>query len=493
MRKTNVYVWTFKLLLLIIVGVALLSCSKNSEKLDVNQNTVPILPENDIDKFIYKKNNEEITITGYSGVESSIVFPSEIDGTPVTAIAENAFQGFLYLKKIVIPSSIKIIDLAFVSCAELEYAFIGSGVTSMNGAFRGCTSLKTVVGGENAEYLDECFYNCSSLESSVIPSSAKSVLSAYSGCTSLVSATVNNGVSCLDRTFENCLKLEEVSLPGSLTHLESAFSGCSSLTTVNGGENVKIYNKAFQNCSQLTELTLGKNVTDLISAFCGCTSLKTVNNLPNSVEKYKASFTGCKSIEKIIIPKIENEDYLLEYSPSEDIGGCEKAKNVTIYAEYIVREEFCKTFSGLLSLENLTLPDNVATQLLRVYYKISDSVYEGDDTRISDAVKKSKKAEQARITDDYGFVSSVSYTRVYGGDIDAFNPDVKAEETSVDGFTPFELTSYWCGYPKDGDRKKDTVAIERTFSFFLRTTGKNIGTLPESVVINGFSCAIGEQ
>ncbi|MBQ7125276.1 MAG: leucine-rich repeat domain-containing protein [Clostridia bacterium] len=482
-----------KLLILIIVGTTLFSCAKKDKESSASQDIIPVLPENSVEKFIYKKNNDEITITGYSGVESSIVFPSEIDGAPVTAIAENAFQGFLYLKKIVIPKSIKTIDFAFVSCTDLEYVFIGSGVTSMNGAFRGCTSLKTVAGGNNAEYLDESFYNCSSLEACTIPGSAKSALSAYFGCTSLVSATVNNGISSLDKTFEDCSKLEEITLPNSITNLTSAFSGCTSLTKVNGGENVKTYIGAFENCSQLTEITLGNHITELIEAFCGCTSLKKINNMPLSVEKYTASFNGCKSIEEIIIPKIENEEYLLLYSPSDDICDCEKAKNVKIYAEYTVKEDFCKAFSGLLSLENLTLPDSIAAQLLKAFYEISDALYTGDNKDVTEAIKKSKKLSQPRITEDYGFISSESYSRIYGCDVNTFDPDAKAKETSIDGFIPFEMKSYWCGYPKNGNRKNDTVAIERTFSFSLCTTGNNLGTLPNYLTINGFNCAVGEQ
>lgn len=51
---------------------------------------------------------------------------------------------------------------------------------------------------------------------------------------------------------------------------------------------------------------------------------------------------------------------------------------------------------------------------------------------------------------------------------------------------------YWCGYPTGGNRKTELVAIERTYSFFLRTTGTNDGLLPDTVTVNGRVCTVGE-
>ena len=57
---------------------------------------------------------------------------------------------------------------------------------------------------------------------------------------------------------------------------------------------------------------------------------------------------------------------------------------------------------------------------------------------------------------------------------------------------PFEKSMYWCGYPTGGNRKTGLVAIERTYSFFLRTTGTNDGLLPDTVTVNGRVCTVGE-
>ena len=64
-------------------------------------------------------------ITGMEGNFSVLDIPSSIDGYPVTAISESAFQQKTALKSVTIPDSV---------------TTIGSS------AFRGCTALKTIKG-----------------------------------------------------------------------------------------------------------------------------------------------------------------------------------------------------------------------------------------------------------------------------------------------------------------------------------------------------------
>ncbi len=493
LMKKNNSVFAVGVILLAVLCLTLVSCGRGGDKTHGSSDeTIRSGFENDVRNFIYESDGKEITITGYSGMEASITIPSEIDGLPVTAVAENAFRGFLYLEKVVIPNSVKTIDYAFVACEDLEYVYIGKGVTSMNGAFRGCISLKTVAGGANAEYMDEAFLGCKSLTAGTVPSSAQSALSAFSGCTSLRSVSVNSGITCLDKTFENCTDLRTIAIPDSVIYLVSAFSGCTALTGIEGGENVSVYNAAFRDCVQLTEITLGKPVTELISAFTGCTSLKKIDNLPLSVEKYTASFSGCKALSSIVVPAIQDKDSLAAYSPSEDFSGCESAETVEIYADYVVREEFCKAFSGLLSLNRVTLPQETAQSLLRVSFSFADTLYEGNDKKVTSALKTCRNSQTVRVTDDYAVIGGINYSHIYGGDVNEVDADAEAGNVSVIGFSPFERKSYWCGYPTGGNRKTETVAVERTYSFYLRTTGKNTGTLPQTVMINGISCAVGE-
>jgi hypothetical protein len=71
-----------------------------------------------------------------------------------------------------------------------------------------------------------------------------------------------------------------------------------------------------------------------------------------------------------------------------------------------------------------------------------------------------------------------------------FDPDDTAAETDTATFTPFTKSYYWCGYPDGGDRKEETVGIERIYAFSLRVTGKNDGSLPQSLTVNGMPCHV---
>ena len=70
--------------------------------------------------YEYTLNNACVTITQYKGSESYITVPDKINGFPVTAIAEWAFQGCSTMKKIQLPTSITVVGgWAFWNCFNL--------------------------------------------------------------------------------------------------------------------------------------------------------------------------------------------------------------------------------------------------------------------------------------------------------------------------------------------------------------------------------------
>jgi len=449
-------------------------------------------PANKTSKFLYESDGDSITITGYSGIESTVSIPAKLDGLPVTKIAENAFRGFTYLNKIYLPDTVQVIDYAFVSCPDLTYVRLGKGITSMNGAFRGCRQLKTVEGSTAVQYMDEAFRGCSSLQKGYVGSTVISAASAYADCASLTEVTVEEGIAALDSTFENCISLSAVHLPDSLRDATRTFVGCTSLTEATGGNGILTMDSTFRDCPLLPTFQLSQELTVMKEAFLNCQSLTEVVGMPESLSVYSASFTGCRSLVTLVIPAIEDTEALAAYSPAQDIKSYERLTHLTVLCEFPLREEFCKVFAGCLSLESLTLPESLARAMLRVSYTYTDSLFEGENKELEEALKKWRKEAAARLTDDYGRVGIISYTRIYGGDVETFDPDALAAEADVLSFEPYEKASYWCGYPKGGNRKTDTIGIARTFSFFLRTTGKNDGTLPETLTVNGKLCRVGE-
>ncbi|MBE6550368.1 MAG: leucine-rich repeat domain-containing protein [Ruminococcaceae bacterium] len=90
------------------------------------ENNVPQAP-----RFLYTVENNEATITGYTGDDTHIVVPSAIDGYTVTKIAEKAFCSEK-LKSVIITNGISRIDwFAFEGCTSLDSITIPASVTSI--------------------------------------------------------------------------------------------------------------------------------------------------------------------------------------------------------------------------------------------------------------------------------------------------------------------------------------------------------------------------
>lgn len=79
--------------------------------------------------------NGTIFISGYTGDESEITIPLELDGYIVTGIADSAFSGNDFIKTLVVPGQIKSIgDEAFSGCSNLSSVTLEEGVESIGEA-----------------------------------------------------------------------------------------------------------------------------------------------------------------------------------------------------------------------------------------------------------------------------------------------------------------------------------------------------------------------
>lgn len=141
--------------------------------------------------------NGTVEITGYSGSDTELVIPSEIEGKSVTSIGLYAFDG-----------------IENMACERLESVTIPDSVTNIGW---------------------KAFSNCTSLTSITIPDSVASISNgAFEGCTSLTSVTIPNSVTTIKMmTFLECSSLTSVTIPNSVTTIEAyAFSGCKNLKSV---------------------------------------------------------------------------------------------------------------------------------------------------------------------------------------------------------------------------------------------------------------------
>ena len=239
-------------------------------------------------EWTYSVENNQATITYYTGAGGAVTIPSEVNGIPVVRVG---------------------VDWAPVINNSVTSVTIPNSVTSIGStAFMHCTGLTSITIGNSVTNIGEgAFYCCSSLTSINIPNSVTSIgMAAFYGCTSLTSATIGNGVTIIGMLmFNGCSSLISISIPNSVTSIGWwAFSGCTSLTSATIGNGVtNIGDRAFDNCSGLTSLIIPNGVTSIGDlAFRGCTSLTSVV-IPNSVTSIgKDAFKYCTTLSSVYLP-----------------------------------------------------------------------------------------------------------------------------------------------------------------------------------------------
>ena len=174
--------------------------------------------------YEYEKTEQGIVIKGYTGKEEEPEIDSQFNGIPVVRIADRAFSSNLYIRKIVIPDSVKEIGKhAFDGCKFLFSLTIGPGVRKI---------------GEWA----------------------------LAGCECLNEVTIPDGVTEIaEHTFHGCSRLGKVNLPDSLTTIgDGAFYRCKQLRIVNIPDGVtKIGEEAFSFCSDLRKITIPDSVKEI--------------------------------------------------------------------------------------------------------------------------------------------------------------------------------------------------------------------------------------
>lgn len=127
--------------------------------------------------FEYSESAAGITIERYTGNETDITVPAEINGIPVTEIGSNAFNGCASVRIISLPESITSVgESAFEKCTSLENIEIPGGVKVLpERVFLG-SGLKSVMLNEGLEEIDGyAFGLCKNLQSVTIPSTVKNI------------------------------------------------------------------------------------------------------------------------------------------------------------------------------------------------------------------------------------------------------------------------------------------------------------------------------
>ena len=374
---------------------------------EAKRNALP-KEEFQVGDLMYKalENGGGVTIVKYANKNlEEFVIPNEFVYSGYTyqvrEISDRAFQGSI-LKSVFIPSSIvKIGEVVFCSCPQLERINVDKGnkvydsrnncnaiiETATNDLIRGCKN--TIIPNGILTIHGHAFCGSKELNTILLPNSIKTIEEqAFKMCESLTSIIIPNGVRSIeDKTFSSCSSLTSVSIPSSVTNIgKEAFYACRTLPSITIPDGVtNIDTSAFFLCQSLVSITIPNSVTNIgYRAFYNCTSLESITisnsltsigetvfarcrnltsiSIPSSVSSISTNaFSGCSSLTSIIVDK-DNKVYdsrdncnaIIETATDTLIRGCQS----TIIPNN-VKEIGSSAFSSCLGLSSISIPEGV--------------------------------------------------------------------------------------------------------------------------------------
>ena len=226
------------------IGGVRVKVSKESDYAFETQNTHFAQPED----FTWKKtaDGKGVIIEKYAGKAAEVFIPSQIEGLPVTELANKSFAKIktrLTVPRVIIPDSVITIGNEVFSGCELTSVEIGKGVQTIGGsAFRG-----------------------NKIKEAAIPDSVITIgSSAFCEC-ELTSVRIGKGVQTIKSDAFKDNKLKEVTIPDSVKSIETrAFCG-NQLKSVSVPKNASLAisnSGSFKNpIDTITSFDEGVNVT----------------------------------------------------------------------------------------------------------------------------------------------------------------------------------------------------------------------------------------
>lgn len=236
-----------------------------------------------------------VTITKYTGKESTVILPSTINSWPVTKIGEDAFQDNTTITSVTIPDSVtEIGSNAFAGCTNL---------TSVN--YEGDWSNLTIQSG-NPAVQDAA--NEQLFDFKFILNNTAVVVIRYKGTAADVtipSRYKDKPVTVIDHAAFFNSAVTSVTIPDSVTSIDdNAFGFCSQLTNISIPNSVTYIGfSAFAHCTSLKSITLPSSLSTIQSyAFYNCGNLKTIR-IPVSVTSIgNYAFDVCPSLMTVTYP-----------------------------------------------------------------------------------------------------------------------------------------------------------------------------------------------
>jgi|GEM_PF-425485 len=444
--------------------------------------------------FTYTVTDGKATITGYLGGGEDVTIPSSLEGCPVIAIGDNAFQHNADITSMTIPDSvISIGGFAFAGCPALtainvdpgnaNYASVGGVLYSKDMtvliAFPGGLSGPFVI-PDSVTSIGEGAFAFSALTSVTLGGNVGTIGAyTFNNCTYLTSITfhgliapTNVGAYWIDDTnasiVGHALRGSSFPAPGGTfngllmgSYIASDYvyvvgSGQVTITgyvgaggdiiipsTIGGYPVTVINNNAFRYLTHITSVVIpDSTVTIGDFAFEGCTSLTSVT-IPGSVTLMgRYLFSQCRSLESVTI------GYGVTTIGFANFASCTSLTSVTIPGSVTFIGE--AAFHGCSALTDFTIPDSVTTIGRAAFsecsgltaFTIPDSVttigndvFSSCDVLSTVSIGRGVTSMGTRVFSDCGSLTSIN--------VDSDNPNY----TSIDGVLYNKNVTKLIAYP----------------------------------------------
>lgn len=353
----------------------------------------------------YSVSDDQVTITGYSGMASELVIPDTIEGFPVVEIGPSAFQG-KSICIVKIPDTVTTIGAqAFMECYNIQSIKLSNNITTISDStFNSCTSLQSIEIPDSVTAIGSyAFAKCSSLHSVDFSDSIVSISSwAFFDCEKITNLKLPNSLVTLGGgAFFSCDGIETVYIPKSLENVYTAtdffvnyrnngafdlcsglktvifedgitaipaqlFYGCDGLASIDIPDTVTwIGNSAFYNCINLSEVILPDYITGIGAfAFYNCDSIEEMIFPDRLASLGGGAFLACNGLKSVYIPKSLNTfyvdtDFNINYRNNGVFDLCNQLVDVVFEEGRTIIPD--NMFFGCTGIKELVIPDSVST------------------------------------------------------------------------------------------------------------------------------------
>jgi hypothetical protein len=201
-----------------------------------------------------------ITIVGFKGDATEIVIPQTIDGLPVTAIGEDAFNR-RGLTKLTLPEGLESIGFFAFSGNELKTLTIPHTVTIIGGGAFANNQLESVVLSDNLIEINSVAFEGNKLSSIILPESLEKIGQLTFASNQLSEIIIPDNVIDIQSGAFVDNELRNIVLPKGLKELYTNIYMDNYLTSIIIPDNiVAVFGELSPRKNKITNVTIGADV-----------------------------------------------------------------------------------------------------------------------------------------------------------------------------------------------------------------------------------------